>query len=54
MMARTHDIANRKLSEDREFYAGKQQLARFYVQQLLPEASALARVSAPIDLQAIF
>jgi alkylation response protein AidB-like acyl-CoA dehydrogenase len=44
MMARTLDVATRKLEEDREFYSAKQQVARFYVQQLLPEASALARV----------
>ena len=44
LMARTHEIASRKATEDREFYAGKQQIARFYLQQVLPESIALAQI----------
>jgi alkylation response protein AidB-like acyl-CoA dehydrogenase len=44
MMARTLDVATRKFDQDRDFYSAKQQVARFYVQHLLPETSALARV----------
>ena len=43
LMARAHEIAVRKVNDDREFYAGKQQIARFYLQHILPESSALAR-----------
>ncbi|MGH8177676.1 MAG: acyl-CoA dehydrogenase [Steroidobacter sp.] len=44
LMARTHEIAAQKLDADREFYAGKQQIARFFLQHVLPESIALARV----------
>lgn len=44
MMARSHLIAVASSAEDPEFYARKEQLARFYLQHVLPEASALARV----------
>jgi alkylation response protein AidB-like acyl-CoA dehydrogenase len=44
LTARAYDLAARHLGEDREFYAGKQQIARFYVQQILPEAAALASI----------
>jgi alkylation response protein AidB-like acyl-CoA dehydrogenase len=44
MMAKSHDLAVRKAAEDPEFYASKQQLARFYVEQILPNALALARI----------
>ena len=38
-------IAARKLSgADRDFYTAKMQTARFYLEQLLPNALALARV----------
>lgn len=44
LMARTHGLAERADSEDRDFYAGKRQIARFYAEQVLPEASGLAQV----------
>jgi alkylation response protein AidB-like acyl-CoA dehydrogenase len=44
LTARAYELAVRNLAEDREFYASKQQIARFYVQQIMPEAQALASV----------
>ena len=44
LMARTHEIASRKATEDREFYSGKQQIARFYLQHVLPESIALSQI----------
>ena len=44
LAARACDLAVRNLGQDREFYAGKRQIARFYLQQVLPEAAALASV----------
>lgn len=44
LMARAHEIATRKRNDDREFYSAKQQTARFYLQHILPQAAALARV----------
>jgi 3-(methylthio)propanoyl-CoA dehydrogenase len=44
LAARAYDLAVRDLGQDREFYAGKRQIARFYLQQVLPEAAALAGV----------
>ncbi len=47
LMARAQEVALRKLDEDREFYAAKLQLSRFYLQHVLPQAHALAqRVAA--------
>jgi hypothetical protein len=43
-MAKAHDLAVRQTSSDAEFFAGKQQIARFYSANLLPEAQTLARV----------
>jgi 3-(methylthio)propanoyl-CoA dehydrogenase len=44
LMARAHEIAVRKLEDDREFYTAKQQSARFYLQHILPQSAALARI----------
>ncbi len=45
LMAKSAAIAARKLSGDeRELYAGRLQTARFYAEQLLPNALALARI----------
>jgi alkylation response protein AidB-like acyl-CoA dehydrogenase len=57
LMARSHEIATRNLTDDREFYSGKQQLARFYLEHILPQAGALARVvtaggASVVDAQA--
>ena len=46
LMAKTDALAAAHLDEDTEFYAGKQQACRFYVQHLLPQTLALARVVA--------
>jgi len=45
-MAKAHDIAVRKQPEDPEFFGGKRQIARFYMQQILPEAEGLSRIVA--------
>ncbi len=45
-MAKAHDIAVRKFAEDSEFYGGKRQIARFYMQQILPEAQGLSHIVA--------
>ncbi|MGH8149444.1 MAG: acyl-CoA dehydrogenase, partial [Steroidobacteraceae bacterium] len=45
LMARSAEIAARKLSgADRDFYAAKLQTARFYAEQMLPNALAFARI----------
>ncbi|MFL6578361.1 MAG: acyl-CoA dehydrogenase C-terminal domain-containing protein, partial [Povalibacter sp.] len=44
LMARANDIAGREMNRDPEFYRGKQQIVRAYVEQILPQAYALARI----------
>jgi hypothetical protein len=44
LMAKSHDLAVRQSANDPEFFAAKQQIARFYASNLLPEAQTLARV----------
>jgi 3-(methylthio)propanoyl-CoA dehydrogenase len=44
MMARSHFIAVARSVEDSDFYTRKEQLARFYLQHVLPEATGLARI----------
>jgi 3-(methylthio)propanoyl-CoA dehydrogenase len=44
LMAKAHDLAVRQSSQDVDFFAAKQQIARFYAANLLPEAQSLARV----------
>ena len=44
LTAKAHDLAVRESSSDPEFFAAKQQIARFYAANLLPEAQTLARV----------
>ena len=43
-MAKAHDLAVRQSAGDSEFFAAKQQIAKFYATNLLPEAQTLARV----------
>jgi len=44
LIAKSHDIAVRKAAEDPEFYRSKQQIARAYAEQVLPQAHAQARI----------
>ncbi|MBM0108133.1 acyl-CoA dehydrogenase [Steroidobacter sp. S1-65] len=44
LTAKAHELAVRSISEDPEFFAAKQQIARFYASNLLPEAQTLARI----------
>ena len=44
LLAKSHDIAVRKQAADPEFYTAKAQIARFYAEQVLPNALALARI----------
>lgn len=44
LTAKAHDLAVRQASQDPEFFAAKQQIARFYAANLLPEALTLSRV----------
>ncbi|HEY0939406.1 MAG TPA: acyl-CoA dehydrogenase [Steroidobacter sp.] len=44
LTAKAHDLAVRRSEEDPDFYTAKQQIARFYAANLLPEAQSLARV----------
>jgi acyl-CoA dehydrogenase len=44
LMAKAHDLAVRQSTNDPEFFGAKQQIARFYASNLLPEAQTLARV----------
>ncbi|MFL6578034.1 MAG: acyl-CoA dehydrogenase, partial [Povalibacter sp.] len=41
LMARANDIAGREMNRDPEFYRGKQQIVRAYIEQILPQAYAL-------------
>lgn len=41
LLARSHDLAVAKQSQDPEFYASKQQLCRFYSENILPQVYAL-------------
>jgi 3-(methylthio)propanoyl-CoA dehydrogenase len=43
LMARSYAIAASKVNEDRDFYLAKQQIARFYLEHVLSQASSLAR-----------
>jgi 3-(methylthio)propanoyl-CoA dehydrogenase len=42
LMAKAHQIALARVSEDSDFYLGKQQIARFYASNVLPETQTLA------------
>jgi alkylation response protein AidB-like acyl-CoA dehydrogenase len=44
LTAKAHDLAVRQASSDPEFFAAKQQIARFYAANLSPEAQTLSRV----------
>lgn len=44
LMAKSQDIATRKVAEDQEFYRGKQQIVRAYVELILPDAHSLVRI----------
>ena len=44
LTAKAHDLAVRHAQDDPDFHAAKQQIARFYAANLLPEAQSLARV----------
>ncbi|MET0498001.1 MAG: acyl-CoA dehydrogenase [Steroidobacteraceae bacterium] len=44
MMAKSQQIAVEQLAADPAFYAGKQQVARFYLENILPECLALAHI----------
>jgi 3-(methylthio)propanoyl-CoA dehydrogenase len=44
LMAKAQDLAVRQCANDPEYFAAKQQIARFYASNLLPEAQILARV----------
>jgi len=44
LMAKSHDLAVRKVAQDPEFFGAKQQIARVYVTHILPEAQAQARI----------
>ncbi len=44
LMTKSYEIAARKGAEDATFYASKRQIARAYVDHVLPEAAALARI----------
>jgi 3-(methylthio)propanoyl-CoA dehydrogenase len=46
LTARAHALAERRLAEDRAFFAGKIQLCRFYFAHIQPQALALARIVA--------
>lgn len=46
LFAKSHDVATAKLKEDPEFYSGKQQSSRFYVEQILPQVFALRQAFA--------
>ncbi|HEY6642816.1 acyl-CoA dehydrogenase [Povalibacter sp.] len=42
LLARSYDLAAASMNDDREFYQGKQQIVRAYMEQVLPQAHALA------------
>ena len=44
LMAKAHDLAVRQSAQDPEFFTAKQQIARFYAANLLPETQTLSRV----------
>jgi len=44
LMAKSYAIAVRKAAEEPEFYRAKQQIARCFVEQVLPESRALAQI----------
>jgi hypothetical protein len=44
MMAKSQQLATQKSAADPEFYASKQQLCRYYLEHVLPECLALARI----------
>jgi 3-(methylthio)propanoyl-CoA dehydrogenase len=44
LLAKSHQLAVTKNADDPEFYSSKQQIARFYAEQVLPNAYALARI----------
>ena len=44
LMTKSSDIATRNESSDSAFYGSKRQLARYYVDHILPDALALARI----------
>lgn len=46
LMAKSHDIALRKIPEDPAFYGSKQQIARVFIEHVLPQSRALAYVIA--------
>jgi alkylation response protein AidB-like acyl-CoA dehydrogenase len=46
LMAKSRAIAVEKAAADQEFYLGKQQIARCYLEHVLPESLALARIVA--------
>jgi acyl-CoA dehydrogenase len=46
LMAKSRAIAVQKAAADQEFYRGKQQITRCYLEQVLPESLALARIVA--------
>lgn len=43
LLAKSHAVATAQLAQDPEFHAGKQQICRFYVEQVLPQVFALER-----------
>ena len=44
LMAKSYEIAKRDSAGDPTFYASKRQIARCFIEQILPESSALARI----------
>jgi alkylation response protein AidB-like acyl-CoA dehydrogenase len=44
LMTKSLDIAARQHARDAAFYGGKRQIARYYLEHVLPEAAALAKV----------
>ncbi|HKE96885.1 MAG TPA: acyl-CoA dehydrogenase [Povalibacter sp.] len=44
LMAKSHEIATRQMAQDEEFHRAKQQIVHAYMEQILPQAHALARV----------
>ena len=44
LMAKSHDLAQRHVNDDREFYQSKQQIVRAYMEQILPQAHAMAAI----------
>jgi 3-(methylthio)propanoyl-CoA dehydrogenase len=44
LMAKAGDIAERDIGQDREFYQGKLQIVRAYMEQILPQTHSLAEI----------